>query len=985
LILHEKELVYILLFKKKDKMRKLSILLLFLFNIINAQTNINAGKVAGLWVASHSPYIILGDIQIDTTKQLRIEPGVEVRFNGNYKLTVLGRLLVEGTVTDSVKFTAADTSIGWGGIRFIDTDNNLLDSSKIMYALFSYGRAKNGSNEEKSGGAIYIKNSSRLGIYNSKFYLNNSYAASPYGGGAIYIDNSNCIIHYCDFLNNFAINCDAGALFIYNSGINLRNSTFNSNSAKSNGGAIKLAGNKGNLLRNIDIIENKATNGGGIYLNKTLFSNENFDISLINISENHATNWGGGIYIDTKIDPNLPIRNIRISNNTAEKEGSAIAAFKEVYFQNCIIDHNNKGNSTFSVHPIFIMPIQMNFLNCVIADNQGSPLIVSYGESGDFGNLYITNSIIWHNEGGIDPPNGGGYIYVSYSTVQYPWNSFTMGQGVNHKAPEFKNHSTGNYHLSNDSPAIDKGSPEPIFNDYILNSLAGLGTVRNDLGAYGGRLNAWRDSPVANFIAYNRHGEAPLTVQFKNLALNDPLEFAWDFNNDGVYDSNEKNPTYTYQTPGIYSVKLKVNSFEFMDTITFKDYIVVRQNGLSGAVSGIWDLDTMKILGDIYIPQDSTLVIAPGTNVYFTGNYKFNVYGTLLAEGTEENKIFFFSDSLGETNNYPFYNGQWGGINFLNTQTNNQIPSVLKNCSIRYGFETWIDELSDILGGGIVLYKSKLSLENVTIDSCYGKKGGGIHVNESLLNANNLTIKDIRSDNGLYSYNSRLNIRNSLFRKNSGCGIYAENGNIYIANSVADSNINTYGKGSGLYATGSSVYILNSEFNFNHSGNAPGGGISISSAPETFLEKVKVKHNFSSSEGGGINFVATNPILTNVEIAFNSADYTGGGISFGNIGNGQIHRYADIDNCLIYKNETRNTYGTGAAIAMGMNCHVNITNTTITDNTAKDFSAIANTWGTGIANVTNSIIFNNGANYDLQVQGDNSKYTYSLIQGFYNG
>ena len=38
-----------------------------------------------------------------------------------------------------------------------------------------------------------------------------------------------------------------------------------------------------------------------------------------------------------------------------------------------------------------------------------------------------------------------------------------------------------------------------------------------------------------------------------------------------------------------------------------------------------------------------------------------------------------------------------------------------------------------------------------------------------------------------------------------------------------------------------------------------------------------------------------------------------------------------------------------------------------------------------VLQIENTIIYNNGTNTDLQVQGDNNKYTYSLIQGYYAG
>ena len=270
-------------------MRKLSILLLFLFSIVNAQTNIDAGKVSGLWIVNHSPYIILGDIQIDSTKQLRIEPGVEVRFNGNYKLTVYGRLLVEGTITDSVKFTAADTLIGWAGVRFIDTDNNFLDSSKIMYASFSHGKKIAGSDEQKSGGAISIINSSKIDINNSVFYKNQSAANLPFGGGAIYIANSFPIIKYCSFLENRAVHGNGGAMLITNSGVNLRNSTFINNNASGIGGALYFNKNNGNLLRYLNIKGNHAALGGGIGLANSFSQTEIIDISLVDLTENSAS------------------------------------------------------------------------------------------------------------------------------------------------------------------------------------------------------------------------------------------------------------------------------------------------------------------------------------------------------------------------------------------------------------------------------------------------------------------------------------------------------------------------------------------------------------------------------------------------------------------------------------------------------------------------------------------------------------------------
>ena len=63
-------------------------------------------------------------------------------------------------------------------------------------------------------------------------------------------------------------------------------------------------------------------------------------------------------------------------------------------------------------------------------------------------------------------------------------------------------------------------------------------------------------------IAAPSSGIAPLNVKFSTsvsaLPENRPASFAWDFNNDGVVDSVEQNPSYTFENVGDVSVKLTV-------------------------------------------------------------------------------------------------------------------------------------------------------------------------------------------------------------------------------------------------------------------------------------------------------------------------------------------------------------------------------------------------------------------------------------------
>ena len=70
-------------------------------------------------------------------------------------------------------------------------------------------------------------------------------------------------------------------------------------------------------------------------------------------------------------------------------------------------------------------------------------------------------------------------------------------------------------------------------------------------------------SPVAVMSATPSSGPAPLTVQFSSLGSHDPdpgdtITFAWDFQNDGVVDSIEANPVFTYTANGTYVATLTV-------------------------------------------------------------------------------------------------------------------------------------------------------------------------------------------------------------------------------------------------------------------------------------------------------------------------------------------------------------------------------------------------------------------------------------------
>ena len=82
-------------------------------------------------------------------------------------------------------------------------------------------------------------------------------------------------------------------------------------------------------------------------------------------------------------------------------------------------------------------------------------------------------------------------------------------------------------------------------------------------------------TPVADFAADVVSGVGSLTVHFTDASLNYPTSWAWDFDNDGVIDSTDQDPSWTYLSPGTYSVVLTVSNAAGNDTMTKTGYINV--------------------------------------------------------------------------------------------------------------------------------------------------------------------------------------------------------------------------------------------------------------------------------------------------------------------------------------------------------------------------------------------------------------------------
>ena len=102
---------------------------------------------------------------------------------------------------------------------------------------------------------------------------------------------------------------------------------------------------------------------------------------------------------------------------------------------------------------------------------------------------------------------------------------------------------------------------------------------------------------TANFQSDITSGTAPLTVQFtdSSTAENTTITtWQWDFDNDETIDSTAQNPQWTYQEPGLYSVKLTVSDGTIEDQTT-KDGLINVQVSVPNLV-GLTETEARQLI-----------------------------------------------------------------------------------------------------------------------------------------------------------------------------------------------------------------------------------------------------------------------------------------------------------------------------------------------------------------------------------------------------
>ena len=395
-----------------------------------------SGIQEGLW--NCDTVLVIKDVIVPEDKSLTISEGTRVVFKDYFSITVNGSFKALGNETDSIYFTARDTTGffnwkkgkgGWNGLVLQNTKDTVI----LDYCHFSFGKSVNSqqptvngqgpefkvqSSEFNFGGALRIYNSI-VNITNTTFYHN----LTDSKGGALYAEHSSINISNCELDSNFGFNDEDaymhGAGFQFsNCDVMMEDMYFHDNyCANCYGGGANF--DSCNVYVNNAVFEdNYAVNAAGMGIQRS----NDYDVKIYNcLFDNNISYHYGGAMAMAASSP--LIQNVTMTNNyTIAAGGGALQFYNEArpVFENCII----WGNDWYGEHN---------------AISDGSQIFVWGSDCAP----EFYNSIL---QGGYKEVHGNSGIAV-YDTV-------TMLDSD----PMFVDIQNRDFRLQAGSPAINRGS-----------------------------------------------------------------------------------------------------------------------------------------------------------------------------------------------------------------------------------------------------------------------------------------------------------------------------------------------------------------------------------------------------------------------------------------------------------------------------------------------------------------------------------------------
>ena len=603
-------------------------------------------------------------------------------------------------------------------------------------------------------------------------------------------------------------------------------------------------GGAGVALRQNSVLENcvikdninsviSSGRGGGIFCNGgTLINCRIEENQLVRLSGTR-TIFGGGIYLRYGTTYNC----VYVKNKLADTDiysgcdlGSAIYIECGNFYNNTVAD--NSGSIALGIGKYF-QESQLNLINCIIYNNthpayNGSAYAntVQIGRlnQGSIAELSITNCCIPEGSVKIVKDSESGYGTYVYNTAEADQNNLKIDGRIT-SDPKLVNPDADNYELSAESPCINAGKSDNLYNEGNVVTLPStdmnytnrIKDCTIDIGAYE-RDNQDNVEPDANGYYYvnqngagTANGSSPTNVACA-MKLQEVLNAAGERAKKGL--------------PAI----VKVAGYEDAS-------FVYNANTLASAID----------------PQSYTYVIPEGVTLmggYYDGNYNDGDYeegsGWDDATGDYMRNPMKFRTVLSaiakpsqgstitqEVNGYHTVTfGAWPGTAALTKS------AIIDGVWLEDGSATSLAGAGNpnTRGGGAIV-PSGAHVRNCVVRNCAATEGGGLYLmpgatvsgtlimDNSAENGGGVYADATSADNTLVDADSRAHILSSTIAGNtaftSGGGLYMEDGAVMNVNTVifgntAGSDKNVSGVTNTQFADNklSSVYGIDGKTNF---------------------------------------------------------------------------------------------------------------------------------------------------------------------------
>jgi predicted outer membrane repeat protein len=545
------------------------------------------------------------------TDALTIE-GNDARLERSADAAEEFRLIVASEVPLSItNLTLANGNPGSSNSSY-STGGAILTSGPL--SLTNVNVVDNRATQVGGGIAVYGDTNTVL-LSNSRFENNQgSRGGGLYAEGSVFATN-------VSFVNNYG-SSSGGGIYALGDTVSIQSSRFEGNSVDEDsfcfgcgfGGGLYAKGDL--IIGQTLFINNRAQSGGGLSLSGDPYGGRTFtgqaNIAGVRFEGNAAVN-GGAIAI---YDGSIALAQTIFQGNIADTNGAAVVFLKprpnsenEVVNNLWVDNHSSGVGYTIYARGTVDTESKLKITHNTLVDSSHNDdaafFIDQVGETG------IWNNIIAYYETGL--VSTSEIVYAGYNLYDIEGDSW-VGPVEDDSSnlfadPRFLNTATGDYHLRNDSPAIDSGfGPVAALND--LNGISRPQGDGYDLGAYefvpsSGSITAIDDN-------YSTPQDTSLTISAPGVLSND-LSVTGD-SLTARPESVPSNGTLTFNGDGSF-VYTPNNGFSGQDSFTYRATDWVSDSNLATVTITVESVNNAPVANDdaYTTPGDTPLTVAaPG-------------------------------------------------------------------------------------------------------------------------------------------------------------------------------------------------------------------------------------------------------------------------------------------------------------------------------------------------------------------------------------